>query len=81
MWWTASNELWLQSGSVFVLPAFFLISLAAPDLFVLRSFFSWKHKNTHDTEFTTPGENRIDRVPARRNCGAKLGRTETDAAQ
>lgn len=44
-------------------------------------FFFWKHKNTHGTEFATPGENCIDKVPACRNCGAKLGRTETDAAQ
>lgn len=50
-------------------------------LLVCSTCFFLKHKNTHGTEFATPGENRIDRVPARRNCGAKLGRTETDAVQ
>lgn len=78
----ASNELWLQSANGFVSPAFFFSFhwLHLTCLFYVLLFF-WKHKNTHDTEFATPGENRIDRVPARRNRGAKLGRTETDAAQ
>lgn len=74
----ASNELWLQSGDGFFSARFFfLVSLAPPYLFA----FFWKHKNTHRTEVATPGKNRIDRVAARLNCGAKLGRTETDAAQ
>lgn len=66
----------------FFLPTFFLIFTGCNLLVCSTSFFFfWKHKNMRGTEFATRGENGFDRVSARRNCGAKLGRTETDAAQ